>query len=729
MSIGAIAIAGAESASAAVAPSGTSLVVEIEFTPEVWTDVTADVDFGLGLTIHIGRSSTFDEIQAATLTLTLYNRTGAYTPDSPVAAHWPNMTEDRRIRVVYTLDDVPSTRFLGRITSIDPTFPGGSLGAAVVTIGAKCQLAALAGTLVRSDVAQFLLGWADLYDLSCELLPLTPDGDAARALINLAPGGADATVHPPSGGQGAIQFSAAPSDVIIDGYASISADDTGVAPVIELAVRSASRTQCGFWFRGSYSLPDGTGREATSYSALMIAYNSINVQQWAVVVRNVNGTTNLEFVAPNFAYVLPLKTSPSDGAWHSIVLWDFGSSLGIYVDGAYAATASGYRHNQVARVVYGGEMYPNAPGKNIAAWHGDIGGIWWTQATVGGTEHHGTVGNQLAWTDRVSELRYATPVLSSYTVYGADERLVGRRQQAGRSALDVLAIIARTIGGGIWTDFAADTVRILAPDAARMPEVALTVALSEDDLDSPTWTRSVESRPTRVTADTPLGSITAIDADAESTGARREESVETVAATLPDGYAVASARLTRSSRMRVSRLTVEPTTAINAATLWPELLALYPGARVRMTGVPSAIFGFTRFDSYAAGWEERWDERGTRFALDLEPADAPIEAEFDDAETGRFAANGTMTLSAALTSSSTSAVVITDASGYPLTTEAGDYPLDLDLTGERVTVSSAPVSSTSPQTVTISRGVSPTVARAHAAGEQVEIWHAASFAY
>jgi hypothetical protein len=55
--------------------------------------------------------------------------------------------------------------------------------------------------------------------------------------------------------------------------------------------------------------------------------------------------------------------------------------------------------------------------------------------------------------------------------------------------------------------------------------------------------------------------------------------------------------------------------------------------------------------------------------------------------------------------------------------------MDLNINGERVTVSSAPGGSTSPQTVTIVRGVAPTVARAHTAGDAVDVWDADCFAF
>jgi hypothetical protein len=64
-----------------------------------------------------------------------------------------------------------------------------------------------------------------------------------------------------------------------------------------------------------------------------------------------------------------------------------------------------------------------------------------------------------------------------------------------------------------------------------------------------------------------------------------------------------------------------------------------------------------------------------------------------------------------------------------MSTNAGDYPMDLNINGERVTVTSAPAGGLSPQTVTITRGVAPSVARAHAANETVEVWDAARWAF
>jgi hypothetical protein len=111
-----------------------------------------------------------------------------------------------------------------------------------------------------------------------------------------------------------------------------------------------------------------------------------------------------------------------------------------------------------------------------------------------------------------------------------------------------------------------------------------------------------------------------------------------------------------------------------------------------------------------------------------ELADAPPEARYDDATYGRYSAGTSMTLTSSITNSGTS-VSITTAAGKPtLTTNASMYPLDLVIDGERVTVASAPAGSSSPQTVTVTRGVAPTVAVAHSAGAQIDVWYAATYA-
>jgi hypothetical protein len=156
-------------------------------------------------------------------------------------------------------------------------------------------------------------------------------------------------------------------------------------------------------------------------------------------------------------------------------------------------------------------------------------------------------------------------------------------------------------------------------------------------------------------------------------------------------------------------------------------LTLKIGDRVRLTNLISTQFGRTYLDTYVQGWSESLNAQGYTFTFDLDAADIPSEAKFDDATYGRFAAgDGVLTLTSTITSSDTSISVT--STGLPLTVLAGSYPMDLDLNGERVTVASAPASATSPQTLTVTRGVAPSIARAHTAGEAVEVYLSGKFA-
>jgi hypothetical protein len=85
------------------------------------------------------------------------------------------------------------------------------------------------------------------------------------------------------------------------------------------------------------------------------------------------------------------------------------------------------------------------------------------------------------------------------------------------------------------------------------------------------------------------------------------------------------------------------------------------------------------------------------------------------------------TLNGAHNSSTTSLSVAT-ASPYPLiTTAAGDVPFDIEITGERITVT-AVSGAASPQTLTVTRSVNGVV-KSHLTGESVSLWRPNTLAY
>jgi hypothetical protein len=115
------------------------IALEIEFTAGVWTDVSALTGRAI---IRRGRDSQFTDIQPGTLTFTLDNPDGAFTPDNPLSAYYPNLVEGKRVRVRATKSATTYTRFLGKISSIVPTFPT-TVSQAATTITAKDALGQL----------------------------------------------------------------------------------------------------------------------------------------------------------------------------------------------------------------------------------------------------------------------------------------------------------------------------------------------------------------------------------------------------------------------------------------------------------------------------------------------------------------------------------------------------------------------------------------------------------
>lgn len=159
---------------------------------------------------------------------------------------------------------------------------------------------------------------------------------------------------------------------------------------------------------------------------------------------------------------------------------------------------------------------------------------------------------------------------------------------------------------------------------------------------------------------------------------------------------------------------------LHAAGLLDEALALVEGDQLVLTNLPtgSPVSSFT-------GFIERVERVFTNDSLTLVfTLSQWIDVhEFDSATIGRFAEDpGTITLTSTVTSSATSISATTAAGSPPLTNAAGDLPFDISLNGERCTVT-AVSSATSPQTLTVTRGVAPTSAVAHSAGAVISIWN------
>ena len=149
---------------------------------------------------------------------------------------------------------------------------------------------------------------------------------------------------------------------------------------------------------------------------------------------------------------------------------------------------------------------------------------------------------------------------------------------------------------------------------------------------------------------------------------------------------------------------------------------LRPGARITLAGLPAQWFGRSSRDLVVTGWTETWGPGTCMVALSTDAADDPAEGTWD---TARWVGAGSLRLAADVTATATTITVTADP-GELLTTNAADYP----------STSTSPASgSGSPppppgrrRKPSPSPAVSPNPARAHVAGDPVDIWTPATWA-
>ncbi len=701
-----------------------SYVVEVELTAGVWTDITTSV-VGYSIEITVGKDSPAGDIQPGTLDLILDNFDGTWTPDNPLSTYYPNVVEGKRIRVVvnkgtpggystgaygtgpYSGTLASSARFVGRVTTWEPDFPD-------VPNQSKTRVQAVdaLGDLARNTMP----------------LPLLPMLQAEEATISAGPTQA-CFLFPLRGGYRYLDA--------VAGVASLTAYQPTTGG--ELSWQADASFPGGG--DDCVSLTNGVGFQFTPGALFSAAWSGIgvavrlnagssgkfltmtdrrpfrpNLNGFCAEWDGVSAITFVEYVAGTGT---TLATVTAEPGWH-VVSFDPNN---FYVDGD-TYTVSPTLPVSWELVYLGGQMDISARDlfasqSNLLAAHSYLLATGQSLATV--TQNVATqagidgLNASLGWSSSVSSVIAVPPATD------------------GRSALDVVADLANSQAGIAYVAYSMSDpqpIILVANADSRDTAVDLTLDAEDDLVGGPTLDRNVYEKVSSATAKTSLDSVTVTDATLTGTYGASTAERQSV---LSDANMLAASASdliaqTKSSKLRLSKVTFDLATASN--DLYSNWFGLAPGERVRVSNLPSTYFGVTQMDGYVLGWTERPTVYGYEVTLNLQPADAPAEAKYDDADYGRYGwADGaaTGTGGTAMGTTTTGTLIITTASGPTLTTSAGMYPMQLDWNGECVTVS-APGGAGSPQTVTITaRGVNGTVARVHASGERVDVWNTARY--
>ena len=691
-----------------------STTIEIEFTDGTWTDVTSLVNVGAGaITRKVGRSTQLDTISAGSLSFTLDNPEGNFTPDNALSIYYPNVVEGKRVRWKVTEASTTYTRFTGWVTQWVPEIDGAS--ASTVNVNATDALGHLSTRQVWS-------------------LPETEMRYDSPLVYYTLDHPTDLTTDPFYSTVGGVSLSYQKSP--IEGSLSLSG---GVgAPYDELT--------CPEWVIGfTGTSPYPTAPYLYANNALLSDLADFTVQ--VVINSSYLGTAGV-FTYGNFSLLFDSSTIyvrdglsvvmyPSvticDGNNHLVTITSNSSGSILYVDGVQVDTGSAITSlPKGKRLEVGRGLQVSTAGGTVIYdyfyYDGEISHVTVYDSVLSATAvafHAKSV--DAYYGESIKTVLDAVARWSdvSITHEGAGSpQLVDAISTDGKKALDALTYVSGGDGGVLYDNGSGIYAR--AGSALKSTTVELSLDIEADLNGSVSLTRSITEDIAGATVSSYSQSATYVDpALSSSIGTYSSADAPNLARTDLEAIASNIVAVAKNHRLSAGQATLD---LANCNTdKYADTLTLKVGDRVRLTNLISSQFGRTYLDTYVQGWSESLNAQGYVFTFDLDAADVPSEAKFDDATYGRFAAgDGVLTLTSTITSAATSMSVT--STGLPLTVLAGSYPMDLDLNGERVTVASAPVSSTSPQTLTVTRGVAPSIARAHTAGEAVEVYMAGKFA-
>lgn len=285
------------------------------------------------------------------------------------------------------------------------------------------------------------------------------------------------------------------------------------------------------------------------------------------------------------------------------------------------------------------------------------------------------------------------------------------------SIMDNLNVANRTEQGAMYSSVSgtltSPTETLVIRDRARPANVSASWNVELELDGAPSFVRDITNMVASVTSVSPTQNVTYSDPDLALRASYANTSEEILYADFSSMLGWDQDRLQRGAnvQLRVASVTIDAMTTPTDRT--SDLLALTPGDRHRFTNLPSTQLGFSTWDGWLLGVEETHTLTEHTFTLYFQPAlsDTGI---FD---TSVYAADGELSLSAAINSSVTSMSVTTSNALVLLETTAFPYTLVIDSEWLSVTA----CTSAAPQVVTVVRGVGGTVAAAHSSGALVDV--------
>ena len=592
----------------ALLTAGTVPVVktEIEFTPGTWVDVSPWVLVDQPIQLSAGRSNEFDDIQPATLHVTFDNSDGRFMTNSTASPYYPDVVEGKRVRQHVTYGAATTALFSGKITAWVPSWPPRDLTAgATCVITASDPLADLAAipfidrwTEEAKAIARAASSWCDIPVLAGDSTTITLDnaGVTSTTLGACAVAG-PGTFGTPAGLTVAHAFSVA------GGAASLTVTPQG-------APQSAN-----FWVQ----IPTDVLPVVTGAGGVVGTVGAVTVG-----VKMLDATTGIVDLVLGVGSGLPtILADVADGTWRHISMVPVSgtpTSTLITVSDATGAVVATYTAAADMRSASAGF------GSRTMSFAGIvISGAPTPVATV-----RGLATGTASLLDTYAALQSYVPAVTSWAVVGVENPTIGEPTWVGKTPLDVLQQLARTVGGVAYAT-GSGAVTLYTSDVAWPPAPGCTIDAASDidyDKGEPNLVRDAGNQPTRITVTYATGTTTVIDTAAEAAGKTvNTKTLDTCAVDQASAIALGEAFLGSALGTWVTGIPVDLVAAVT--NLWAPFLALIPTAMVRIGDIPSGLFGATYRDVYVQGWSVDVTGAAMAYTLNCTPLGNHAAAAWD----------------------------------------------------------------------------------------------------
>lgn len=718
-----------------------------------WVDVTSDVDWNVGWSIRVGRTTPYSDIAPSSMTVTLHNPTGKYSPgvatltDGTAAPH-PTMNVSLPIRA--TIDG--GVRFAGEISALTPVVVNGRILAVQVTaLDLLDRLAriTLAGQYRRT---YDWFGYPDHYwpmDESPGSTLALDGGFSARDIplqIGGTPGASGLIAFggqtlPNSGDRGGVTLSpSSPTnsqELYGHGFPDVDGYDWAFEVVYNptLPVSGVDQGLCTIALTTNetyfvYLHNEGFGTFAV-YVQTGVAGPSVNVQvsgsytpgtEFETAIKATlfmdSGVLKYFDLANGVTTVCTSSlTGPGQAIVGFVVLGAPGLNLPGYGTFAHAALWStpnmvnDQGENSRQRAVINNNILYDVDDPGTGSWDVAKG-----YGQIGGVADPVTLDSDL---DDYQQIFFRNPDTGK-TLTGSMQDLA--RSESGGSAFYVLGGVLR---------FCSRRFR------SRQTVPVMTIDMQADAdgrTFQPSRDRGTLINTVEVTRTTQVGLVSSSTTTNKPSiianhGRFAGQSVDTNLADPAQGRLVGQWIVAANgfASTRLPQLAVDLLTS--PTDHYADLQDVEINSRLRATGLQPGVFPSTQLDVHVEGWTENASISQYQVVFDVSPADVPAPLIWSDTGGyGRWQPEaGAAKLTGGVTAAATSVSILT--TGPPFTQNPAAYPLEVQVDGEVIVLPSAPASATSPQSWTgVTRGAEGTTPGAHATLAVVFLWPASTWA-